>query len=392
MIVYEFLAGGDLGASIRSGAPAHSIERCLDIGIQVCAALGHAHRAGIIHGDLTPGNVLLDRDERVVLADFGMASLVSESSSALDGPDTLSGTAAYLPPERVTKEKLSLQTDLYGLGCLLYELVTGCPPFDDAAGTALLQRHHLELPRPPSARNAAVPTILSDLILQLLAKEPGRRPATSADVMLALEGIADGMVLDRAPQSLPIEDAEDRGRNVPVSGPIVGRRRELAVLDAALRSAEMGRCATLLLRGEPGIGKSRLLKHVQRQARSRGAIVLCADGRERDGARVSRLANLLRPMCGRLSDLDEEDARLIRRIVSTGIASNPADGGLREIEREYGNAIAAAARALLRFADGRLVVVAVDDLERADTATQHLFEDLAAAISRRPADVSTPCC
>ena len=147
------------------------------IGEQVCQALQHAHGRGIIHRDLKPGNVWLDADGNAALGDFGLAVAIDRSRMTMVG--MMVGTVAYMPPEQALGRTPDARSDLYALGAMLYEMVTGRPPFlgDDAVG--VISQHINTPPVDPSWHSPECPKPLEALILRLLAKSPDERPGSA---------------------------------------------------------------------------------------------------------------------------------------------------------------------------------------------------------------------
>jgi serine/threonine-protein kinase len=162
------------------------LAEVLPIAQQLCLALDHLHRRGLVHRDVKPANVFLRRDGRTTLLDFGLACSVN------DPPDrTLCvGTMEYAAPEQICGAPLDRRADIYSLGCLLYELVTGRPPFRGDSSSEIAERQMRRAPIAPSHLSADVPGRLDDLILAMLAKAPAHRPADAAEVGRRLAEIA----------------------------------------------------------------------------------------------------------------------------------------------------------------------------------------------------------
>lgn len=186
--VMPFVAGENLRARLNRERRM-TVEDATRFGADVADALAYAHGAGIVHRDVKPENIFTVGG-RAVLADFGIAHIAGQQSKGgghLTSAGMVLGTVAYMSPEQANGDsQLDGRSDLYSLGCVLYELLTGAPPF--AAGTPLgvLTKHITDPPRPPRERNAGLSQGVNDLILQLLAKDPDQRPATAAEVARAL--------------------------------------------------------------------------------------------------------------------------------------------------------------------------------------------------------------
>jgi serine/threonine protein kinase len=172
-----------------------SIEEVLNIAQQLAAALACAHRSGVIHRDLKPGNVWLEsRDQRqaqprVKVLDFGLARFTDITDAAATEPGILVGTPAYMAPEQVRGAAIDQRTDLFSLGAVLYEISTGSRPFKGNDPLTIMASLATEQPAPPNVLEPSIPKSLSTLILDLLAKDPQRRPASAEVVLNALERI-----------------------------------------------------------------------------------------------------------------------------------------------------------------------------------------------------------
>ena len=187
-IVMEYLAGGSLADRLeRDGA--QPVGRVLEWLGQAAAALDAAHANGIVHRDVKPANLLLDDDERVKVADFGVASAADLGSFTEAG--TVVGTAGYLAPEQARGERATPASDLYALAVVAFELLTGKRPFERESSTAEAMAH-VSAPIPPASdSNPELPRELDDVLARGLAKEPEHRFATAAGFVDALRGALD---------------------------------------------------------------------------------------------------------------------------------------------------------------------------------------------------------
>ncbi|MFE4415790.1 serine/threonine-protein kinase [Streptomyces sp. NPDC056821] len=174
-LVMELVQGHSLAERLASGRPLTPHEVAA-IGSQTASGLAAAHHQGIIHRDIKPANLLQVQDGTVKVVDFGIARLADDTAAALTSAGMIVGTVSYLAPERALGKDAGPASDMYALGCVLYELLAGHPPFRADTPTALLYQHVQESPLPPHSVGAELPVELEQLVLALLAKEPENRP------------------------------------------------------------------------------------------------------------------------------------------------------------------------------------------------------------------------
>ena len=156
-------------------------QRALELTADICAALEVAHSAGIVHRDVKPANVMLTRSGEVKVMDFGIARAAADTSGMTQTAAVI-GTAAYLSPEQARGEHVDARSDLYSTGCLLYELVTGAPPFTGDSPVAVAYQHVREDPVPPSAYDPTLPPAVDAVVLTSMAKNPANRYQSAHDM------------------------------------------------------------------------------------------------------------------------------------------------------------------------------------------------------------------
>ena len=183
-IVMEYVDGPDLKAVIRQRERL-SVDEALAIGIQIASGVGHAHKAGVIHRDIKPQNVLLTAGERAKVVDFGIARALSESG--LTDSDTVWGSPIYFAPEQAAGDPPTPASDVYSIGIVIYEMLAGSPPFRADNPTALAMKHLREEPPPLSFHNPAVPPRLEWIVRKVLSKEPSARYRTAEQLAHVLE-------------------------------------------------------------------------------------------------------------------------------------------------------------------------------------------------------------
>ncbi|WP_062211093.1 serine/threonine-protein kinase [Streptomyces sp. NBRC 109706] len=180
------------GRPMSVGAPSPGLDDIVRWGGDVCRALEAAHRAGVVHRDLKPSNVLVDAEGRAVVLDFGVARFLGDATelTRLTRTGAAVGTPAYMSPEQcLGAERIDARSDLYSLGCLLYELLTGRPPFVNGLVHVVLRMHIDDAPVPPSVLRPGLPAAWDALVLGLLAKRPQDRPADAATVRARLSAL-----------------------------------------------------------------------------------------------------------------------------------------------------------------------------------------------------------
>ncbi len=318
-IITELMGGGDVEGLIER-APEHRLplERVLEIGQQVCLGLEFAHEKGIVHRDLKPGNVWLTADPsagspstreagsesaartgqapsasspnapihrgsesaartgRAVakIGDFGLAVAVDRSRLTQAG--MMVGTVAYMPPEQALGGEVTPRSDLYSLGAMLYELVTGRPPFVADESVAIITQHLNTPPVAPTWHQPDCPPGLETLILRLLEKDPAKRPASATEVRQALEGVGgQGSGVGQGSTPHPLAPGpQPPGDNPLYRRVFVGREPELGQLQRAFDAALSGQGGLAMVVGEPGIGKTALCEQISTYVAVRGGKTL----------------------------------------------------------------------------------------------------------------------
>ncbi|MFE3433519.1 tetratricopeptide repeat protein [Streptomyces sp. NPDC059171] len=184
-LVMELLDGQNLSQLLEENEQ-HPlpVEHVVDIAEQVADALGYTHRQGVVHRDLKPANIMRLTDGTVKICDFGIARLGHDigMTSRLTTTGLAMGTPHYMSPEQISGKEVDHRSDLYSLGCVLYEIATGVPPFDQEDAWAVLVGHRDTAPRPPRTHRAELPGFFDRVVLDLLAKAPEERPVDAGDL------------------------------------------------------------------------------------------------------------------------------------------------------------------------------------------------------------------
>jgi serine/threonine-protein kinase len=190
-IVMEYVAGKTLRDLIREGRKIMP-ERALEITSGVLEALDYSHRAGIVHRDIKPGNVMLTPQGQVKVMDFGIARAVADTSSTMTQTAAVIGTAQYLSPEQARGETVDARSDLYSTGCLLYELLTGRPPFVGESPVSVAYQHVREQPLPPSSFDPDIPPEVDAVVLKALAKSREERYQSASEMRADIHRVLSG--------------------------------------------------------------------------------------------------------------------------------------------------------------------------------------------------------
>ena len=281
-IAMEYVSGETLSDRLRSGrlSPADTLR----IAGEIAEALEEAHTRGFVHRDLKPANVMITRQGRVKVMDFGLAKRVIEQAFAegaatqtadadLTSPGSMIGTFNYMSPEQVKGERVDQRSDIYSFGILLCEMATGRHPFRRSSAMETVAAILRDAPALDETTTGELPPGLMVLIRRLLAKEPAERYQSMSEVRSDLARLSSG------PQSIAETELPK-----DIHMPLIERDTERADLLRHLEEALAGRGSLVLIGGEPGIGKTHLTEEILRAARRRGCLPLIGHCYEMEGA------------------------------------------------------------------------------------------------------------
>jgi predicted ATPase/tRNA A-37 threonylcarbamoyl transferase component Bud32 len=249
------------------------IQTVLRMGIDICNGLKYAHSQGVLHRDIKPENILITEEGVAKLMDFGLAKMLGQPSITQEG--VIVGTVAYVAPEIALGKGADARSDLYSFGAVLYEAVTGKPPFSGEDPVKVIFSHIHDYPVSPSRLNPKISQALAECIMKLLEKEPGKRYQSAEDLLKVLRDIAEGFLREvLVPSSKQSVVVPSPRAIVAKEVQLVDRVEELSLLRECVDRAIRGEGGLVFLYGEAGIGKTRLTRELGAYARLRGMQVL----------------------------------------------------------------------------------------------------------------------
>ncbi len=271
-LIMEDLRCSDL-ESIRKSEDKNpfDVETVLEIGIKICCGLKELYKAGIVHKDIKPGNILYNRDTKILkLVDFSSASAVfSENSNTADSVIN-AATLAYMSPEQTGRmnRRVDWRTDFYSFGVTLYELLTGALPFQYDDPLDMVHAHMAMMPESPRKINKNIPENLSAVIMKLMSKNADKRYKSAFGIKYDLEQCRAFFMESAASKdflSYPFETGQKDIADIPIiPQKLYGREKEIEILIKGFKKTCRGESRMLLVKGEPGIGKSALVNEVKR--------------------------------------------------------------------------------------------------------------------------------
>ncbi|MFB4301065.1 Stk1 family PASTA domain-containing Ser/Thr kinase [Actinomadura sp. NTSP31] len=221
-IVMEYVDGSTLRDLLRENR-ALLPDKALEITDGILRALDYSHRGGIVHRDIKPANVMLTRQHEVKVMDFGIARAMADSASTMTQTAQVIGTAQYLSPEQAQAKRVDARSDIYSTGCVLYELLTGQPPFTGDSPVAIAYQHVREEPVPPSQIDPQIPQWADAMVLKAMAKDPDHRYQNANEFRQEIQRVLQGQPVASTAASTMLMGAQQQGTQVmggyPGGGP-----------------------------------------------------------------------------------------------------------------------------------------------------------------------------
>ena len=386
--VMPYVTGKNLRTFIQEGAL--SVGDVLDIGIQVAEALEYSHSKGVVHRDIKPENIVIGREDsagpiRVRVMDFGLAMASTEDRMTKTG--AVVGTVTYLSPEQVAGRTIDVRTDIYSLGTVIYECVTGRQPFAGEIQSVLYRIAH-ELPESPRGAGAEIQEEFEAILLQCLEKDPSKRPQRARDVAEALSRHRSKLRDSERMLKLSTVHRPSTLISRPPKSAFVGREKEFAQLQRRLNAAIQGECEFVVVGGEAGIGKSRLLGELETLAAARKIRVLHGRFVEQDQSFpyqgfCDAIQEFFRTKSASSAALDFSDFAadlgslfpMLRQIQEIGsVGSSEAATEVIEIRKpeDRTRIFELLASVLIRLSEGKPLLLLFEDLHAADVSVEAL--------------------
>ena len=384
-MVMPVMTGGDIEEVLRNAPDRRlPLKQAIKIATDVCRGLEFAHSRGIMHRDLKPGNVWLTADGTARIGDFGLA-LAADRSRITQG-EVIMGTLMYMSPEQGMGGEVGARSDLYSLGCMFYQMVTGRAPFLGDGPQSIIGQHLNTPPVSPRWINPELTPGLEALILQLLEKNPDSRPASASEVRETLESIRAGADSDSATGESP---AQAVSYSHVYRTTFVGRDAELHQLHDAFDNVLSGEGSLAVVVGEPGIGKSSLCDRLSTHVALRGGVTLTGHCYEEGSVSLPYLpfVEVLR------AHVKSQDPDALRSQLGSGASAlarivveirellgvNPRPPVDPEEDRYH--LMQSVASALRNAADVRPLLIVIEDLHNADKGTLDMLTHVARNLS-----------
>ncbi len=339
-IVMECVPGQSL-ARLLADEGCLEPREAVQIGAQIAAALAAAHRAGVIHRDIKPANVMVGEDGNVKVLDFGIARAATHTT--LTQPDVILGSAPYLAPEISNGLPADARSDIYALGCVLYAMLTGDPPFTADLPAAMMHQHVTTPPRAPRELSPAIPSGLEALVLKMLAKDPAARPQQASQLVAALGASLEGPLIDTAPLARFEQPATAPTAVLKPITPGRARRRAVPLL-TALAFAGLAAIVALALGGSASHSHKRALANAGTHAATHRTVTRSSSPRVSTSRTAATSTQTSPPTAAGPVTVDGASgglASLLARDVSSGLVDPKAAGRIAGTLRDALSALSA---------------------------------------------------
>ncbi|SEM06883.1 Predicted ATPase [Stigmatella aurantiaca] len=396
-LVLEDFGGASLSQVLKQRVRL-DVETFLDFALRITTALGHIHRKSVIHKDIKPHNIIVNPQTGVLkLTDFSLSVALAREVVSPESLTHLRGTLAYMAPEQTGRMNRAVDSraDFYALGATFFEMLTGRHVFPTSVPLELLHAHVAQLPCSPQEVVAGIPSVLADIVLKLLAKDPEDRYQSAAGLIADLEKCRLQLQEGTAGRTFTLGSA-DRSQGFQLPQGLYGRASDIELLTELHARAAAGRCQLLLITGSAGIGKSSLVNELHRTTvASQGRFASGKCDQLHRGVPFDAVLQALRHLVRQTQTEEPAQVAFLRERLLETLGSNagvlveavpdsrallgeqppvvplPANSG-------HGRLSLVLARAIQAFAmPGQPLVLFLDDLQWADSATLGLVQTLA---------------
>ncbi len=402
-LVMEYVKGTSLRGLLESNnSKGLDLATTVRIASGLCKALTYTHSQGVLHRDIKPENIMITQDGTAKLMDFGLAKALDKPRLTREG--IMVGTPAYMAPENALGRESDARSDIYSLGCVLYEMLVGTPPFrsEDSLKTIYSQIH--DAPVLPSRVNSLIPAALEAITIKAMMKDPTARFQAASDLLHSLEqvSLATGKEKSEGEQKglQPHELASSKDIFTPDlrrTLPFIDRESELASLKSLLDATMRGEGAIVFLAGEAGIGKTRLAEELRTYATLRGVRTLsgrCLD--KESGVPYSPWVQMMKEVINQVSPQvlrkassghTGEIAKLVPEVLEKigALGASPAgqlpQAGQADQERTMFHE--GIAQFFVNLSEESALTLLFDDLNSADTPSIQLLRHLARKLSNQ---------